>query len=319
MSDPVKPAQVTRPASSEYESRENWRCPVCGSSDGQPKWPVNSKATEGGVDPRAFRPSSDKFGSAVGEVVRCRSCGHGFVSNRPPSHAVSHAYSEAIDPVSLREEAGQVATADRALVEIERWLRPGRLLDIGCWTGSLLVAAKTRGWEPEGIEPSTWAASRASERGVEVHHSELGSVEFPAGRFRLVTLCDVLEHLTDPGEALNQVAEWVEPGGGVYITVPDAGSALARLLGRRWWSVLPMHLQYFTRESLARLLTDSGLTVRSVHSHAKVFTARYYAERLAGYNHLLESAAVTVTRRLHLAERLVAPDFHDRVAAVAIK
>ena len=38
--------------------------------------------------------------------------------------------------------------------------------------------------------------------------------------------------------------------------LPDAGSALARRMGARWWSVIPTHVQYFTRASLAQLRAE---------------------------------------------------------------
>src|SRR5262249_19506977 len=125
------------------------------------------------------------------------------------------------------------------------------------------------------------------------------------------------EHLAEPGAALDRVTDLLEPGGVLYVTVPDAGSILARMLGRRWWSVLPMHVQYFTRNSLRRLLRERGFETLWVTSHAKVFTARYYAERLAGYAPGLGRAAVAVASRAGFAERLLAPNFHDRIAALA--
>ncbi|MGH2726667.1 MAG: hypothetical protein ACRDKS_06795, partial [Actinomycetota bacterium] len=103
-------------------------CPVCDGSDLVERFALPSKGTEGGVNADAFRPSSERFGTSVGSVMRCRACGHGFVGEMPPSGSVSAAYQDAEDAVSLREEAGQVETARRALVEIEHVVAPGRVL-----------------------------------------------------------------------------------------------------------------------------------------------------------------------------------------------
>jgi SAM-dependent methyltransferase len=294
-----------------------WRCPVC--RGGQPSllYDVPSTGTEGGVAAAAFRPSSDRFGTTVNRIVRCQACGHGSLAESPPPVDVEHAYADAVDAVSLREERGQIETARRALVHLERWVNPGRLCDLGCWTGSLLVAARDRGWQVVGIEPSSWAADHARQRGLDVRTTTLLDHGLEEHAFDAVTLCDVLEHLDDPAAALAVVRELLRPGGVVYLTLPDAGSPLARALGRRWWSILPMHLQYFTRGSIVRLLNDAGFSVLSVDSHAKVFSARYYAERLLGYSQLLGDATVKLTEWLGAAEKLVAPDLHDRMAVVA--
>ena len=307
------------PAAGSTVDLDSWVCPVCGGSAGRPRWRVDGAGSEGGVEASAFRPSSDRFGSTAATVVTCGGCGHGSLASVPNSAAVAEAYGDAADPISLREETGQVATATRALTGIERVLSPGSLLDIGCWTGSFLVAARQRGWQTAGVEPSRWAALRAAERGLDVQRTEFSEADLQEHSYRLVVMCDVLEHLADPGAAIERAGRAIEAGGGLYVTVPDAGSMLARAMGRRWWSVLPMHLQYFTRSSLSRLLTERGFAVRSISTHAKVFTMRYYAERIGGYSPGLEGLASRALQLTGTTERLVAPDFHDRVAMLAIR
>jgi hypothetical protein len=136
---------------------------------------------------------------------------------------------------------------------------------------------------------------------------------------RCVVMCDVIQHLLDVSEAIEKIAAMLEPGGALYLTTPDAGGRLARMMGSRWWSILPMHVQYFTRASMTRLLERHDLRVVDVASHPKVFTATYYAQRLGGYSPALARASVGVARGARLADRLVAPDFHDRMQVVALK
>jgi SAM-dependent methyltransferase len=297
----------------------DWRCPACGSARGHTRFDVPATGSEGGVAPDAFRPSADRYGTALGAVVQCDACGHGSLADVPDTGEMHRAYEDAADPVSLREEPGQMETARRALAEIETFLAPGTVYDIGCWTGSFLAAAEQRGWRGVGVEPSLWASDRARARGLDVRTASLDDHDLPAGEARLVVLCDVLEHLVDPAAALGAASELLEPGGALYITVPDAGSALARVMGRRWWSVLPMHVQYFTRQSLSRLLDGGGFRVRAVRTHAKAFSVRYYLERIGGYSPAVSRALVAGAVKVNRADRLVAPDFRDRVAVIATK
>ena len=259
------------------------------------------------------------FGQTAAAVMFCRSCHHGSLAEAPDARAMSGAYAEAADPVSLREEAGQVETARRSFARIEEILEPGLVCDVGCWTGSLLLAARERSWQTMGVEPSVWASREARRRNLQVTTAELFEARIEAGSCRLITLCDVLEHVSDPGPVLDRLLTALEPGGGIYLTVPDAGSRLARIMGRRWWSVLPMHVQYFTRSSMRRLLEEHGLQVRFVDSHAKAFSARYYGERLAGYSTVVGRAAVAAVEAVGWQDRLVAPDFRDRMAVLATR
>ena len=309
---------ITSSGASSRPSPGGWRCPVCGGTSNTSRYEVPADATEGGVSADAFRPSSERFGLTSGGVVACSDCGHGTLDEYPAASAVADAYTDAADPVSLREEAGQVATGHRAFARLEKVVPPGRFGDIGCWTGSLLVAGRERGWDVAGVEPSAWASTRARDRGLDVRTAGLEDHGWEPGSFRAIAMCDVLEHLEDPERAVDEVHDLLEPGGAFYLTVPDAGSLLARAMGRRWWSVLPMHLQYFTRASMGRMLNAHGFRVVSARTHTKVFTARYYAERLGGYKPAVAAAAVGVLEKVGVAERLIAPNFGDRLEVIAV-
>ena len=271
----------------------------------------------GAVEAQSFRPSSDEFGTTVGTVIRCRRCGHGSVVRGVDTTALREAYGDAEDTVSLREEQGQVETARRALVRIEAHGRVGTLLDVGCWTGSFLVAARERGWSGRGVEPSGWAAARARARGLDVVDGHFEDLRIEPASLDLAAACDVVEHLADPAGALRAMAAALRDGGLLYLTVPDAGSLVARALGRRWWSVMPMHIQYFTRASMEAMLAGAGFTVVETATHPKAFTARYYAERLAAFSPPLGRAGMRVAEGLRVADRVVAPDLRDRLAVIA--
>jgi SAM-dependent methyltransferase len=219
----------------------------------------------------------------------------------------------------VEEEAGQRETARRALERIERYL-PGRgaLLDLGCWVGFLLAEGRDRGWETLGVEPSTFASAYARDRlGLEVHTAELFSAELPLAAFDAVALGDVIEHLPQPGEALERIASLLRPGGVLWMALPDAGSRVARALGARWWSVIPTHTQYFTRDSLRTLLERRGYEVLEITTAPKVFTVRYYLDRLGGYSAPVARGLVGGAAAAGIADRMWAPDFRDRMAVIA--
>jgi SAM-dependent methyltransferase len=297
----------------------SWHCPVCHSTRSAVWWKVNSTATENGVDPHAFRPSADRYGETVGTVLRCLDCGHGSLAQTPTDAALAAAYGDAADPISISEEPGQVETGRRSMARLESVVAPGRFVDLGCWTGSLVAAAAERGWDAVGIEPSTWAVARGKERGLDVRLGDLRSTGLTPGEARGVAMCDVIEHVLDVTEAITVAAGLLDAGGALYLTTPDAGGRLARAMGARWWSILPMHVQYFTRASMTTLLQRCGLRVVAIDSHPKVFTATYYAERLGGYSPALARVSVGAVRRLGMADRLVAPDLHDRMEVLAVK
>jgi hypothetical protein len=100
--------------------------------------------------------------------------------------------------------------------------------------------------------------------------------------------------------------------------MPDAGSRVARVLGRRWWSVLPTHVQYFTRTSVRRLLGRCGYDVLTITTAPKAFTVRYYVARLEGYSPTVAGLLVRAAAAVGVSGRLWAPDLRDRMLVLAV-
>jgi SAM-dependent methyltransferase len=236
----------------------------------------------------------------------------------PAESTLAAAYAEAESADYIEEERGQRTTARESLARIECYRAPGRLLDLGCWVGFLLDEARNRGWDTMGLEPSEFASSFARERfGLDVRTTDLFSAELDRRCFDAVVLGDVIEHLRDPGGALDHIAGLSRPDAVLYLALPDAGSRVARAMGRRWWSVLPTHVQYFTRRSLATLLARHGWRVLELGTAPKAFTVRYYLGRLGGYWPPLARGMTAGAEAIGVADRIWAPDFRDRMYAVA--
>lgn len=288
-------------------------CAACGVGGLQPHLRVAGEAGESGLI-----PTTDRFGTALADIVRCPACGHMQLERFPTDAELGDAYADAASEDYVEEEAGQRATARLALEAIERHVARGRLLDLGCWVGFLLAEAGERGWEGVGVEPSTFASAFAREQlGLDVRTDDLFAAELPEGSFDAVVLGDVIEHLPRPGEALDRIAELLAPDGVLWLALPDAGSPLARTMGARWWSVLPTHVQYFTRQSIRTLLVRHDYTVLELRTAPKALTVRYYLERIGGYSPPLARALVRGAERAGLADRIWAPDFRDRMMVVA--
>lgn len=289
-------------------------CAACGGTDLQPHLQVAGETGDDGLI-----PTTDRFGTALADIVRCRTCGHMQLDRFPAEEDLSEAYGEAESDAYVEEAAGQRATAAAVLERIEqaRRGRRGALLDLGCWVGFLLAEARRRGWDAHGVEPSEFASSYARERlGLEVATAGIFDTP-PAGQFDAVVLGDVIEHLPRAGEALDRIATTLAPDGVLAMALPDAGSRLARAMGARWWSVIPTHVHYFTRNSILRLLARHGYEVVSIETQPKTFTVGYYLGRLGGYKPAIGEMLVGASAALGVRDRLWTPDFRDRMLVVA--
>jgi SAM-dependent methyltransferase len=273
----------------------------------------------GEMGPEGLAPTTDRFGVALSDIARCARCGHMQLDPMPAESVLTEAYAAAVSEDYLGEEAGQRETARRALDRIEAAaVHPGRLADLGCWVGFLLAEARDRGWRTTGVEPSEFGSVYARERlGLDVWTGDLFSTSLSPAAFDAVTMGDVIEHLVSPSAALARIADLLVPGGVLWMALPDAGSRVARAMGHRWWSVLPTHVQYFTRHSMAALLARSGFQLLEMTTAPKAFSVRYYLQRIGGYSPVAACAASRAAGFIGIADRIWAPDFRDRMAVVA--
>jgi SAM-dependent methyltransferase len=288
------------------------RCAACGGGRLKQHFQVAGAAGAEGLI-----PTTDRFGTALSDIVRCLDCGHMQLEQLPSEAELSEAYAGAESTDYLEEEPGQRHTAGVLLDQIEPYVASGRMLDLGCWAGFLLDEARLRGWQTLGIEPSLFASNFARERfGLDVRTTDLFEAELEPRSYDAVVMGDVIEHLPDPGRALDHIASLVAPRAVLHLTLPDAGSLVARSLRSRWWSVIPTHVQYFTRRSLRTLLGRHGWEVVELTTAPKAFTVDYYLGRLGGYSPPVSRALRGIARRTGFDGRMWAPDFHDRMAAV---
>jgi len=213
-------------------------------------------------------------------VVACEACGFRHVLPLPSEEELvavyRHEYYATEKPLYLERAAEDAAWWERLhagrLARAEALLRSDgrRRLDVGSGPGQLLTAARDRGWEVLGIEPSRQAAAHARGLGVDVHEAFLDDALAEElrggadGAFDCVHAAEVLEHLPDPAGMVRRMRRLLRPGGVLVLSVPNDfnpfQAALVEARGfRPWWVAPPHHLNYFDFDSLERLVAREGL------------------------------------------------------------
>ena len=142
------------------------------------------------------------------------------------------------------------------------------VLDIGCGWGLTLKYLQARGASCAGFDPAPEAVDYVRSCGIECATGGMDRMDVFGDRsFDVVRLMNVLEHLADPVQVLQQIrGRLLAPGGVLVIEVPNEFNAFQlaaqQLYGLdQWWVAPPAHLNYFSPATLRRLVEGSAMRV----------------------------------------------------------
>jgi len=239
-------------------------CPICGSDE---TWLYRNDV----VDLEYFVDPPRPF-----VLEKCAHCSSEFLSPRPTEAELPpfypedyHAYNEnhgALARLLVQARARSRARLYGKLIQH----RPGRLFDVG--TGDCRHFDELRHYldlECAGIEIQPEVAAKGRARGYDVLEGTLETADLTGhvGRYDVVSMNHVLEHVVAPRTMLERSFDLLRPGGYVIGQLPTVTSWENKIFGRTWGGYhYPRHLQIPSRSGLTGLLEEIGLrdvTIRS--------------------------------------------------------
>ncbi|WP_315809181.1 class I SAM-dependent methyltransferase [Pseudomonas sp. C9-3] len=224
-------------------------CPLCGSPE--------------------RRPLYDGPGDGPYAVCACVACGMAFLSPRATEREMLLLYQR--DRYFAGGEDEGYSNYSNQEVPLRRTFRRllecmdkggrtgGRLLEIGCGYGYFLDEAKPYFARRVGTDYSSEAVAnsrRFADFVIQGGADDVGDEE----KFDCIVAIHVVEHVYDPRKFVQSLLEKLNSGGSLILAAPDFGSYWRKLMGNRWPSFkFPEHVQYFSSETLSRLMGECGL------------------------------------------------------------
>ncbi|RLG55237.1 MAG: hypothetical protein DRN95_08020 [Candidatus Hydrothermarchaeota archaeon] len=231
-------------------------------------------------------------------IVRCRHCGLVYTNPRLVDHNAAYLYASSEDANEIESHAqAKRPVLERALNEILHWQkrlgtsRLGTLLDIGCGHGHFLNWARMQGFLVQGVEPAEVPACYAEEIfQVPVMQNEVSRIDLEPESFDVITMWDVIEHVSDPYGVLQQCSQWLKPGGIMAFRFPS--STWQKIKGVVFASTnrptfgATIHLYFFnghTFTEMARRVGLDVLSIRTTGAEANTNNAILDSVKKAGY------------------------------------
>ncbi len=217
--------------------------------------------------------------SISGTILECRACQGRFVQERlgevrlderpEISAAVTQEYLE-----SYADAAGTELAIATNVIDfiIDAVGPPERVLEVGCGNAQIAGALRKRapGASYTGIEISEGLFRNLDPaRQAQIIHAptlEEALSRLDDAAYDVVIMHHVLEHLPTPAADLRAIKGKIRPGGYIFIEVPNEQWKrqlihLRRLLKGRRDDWFPGHINFFTRQTLARFVQSQGFGI----------------------------------------------------------
>ncbi len=166
-----------------------------------------------------------------------------------------------------------------------RWVpRNVRVLDIGCGFGESLGYHRSRGCDAHGVEADRNIVRVAERHELNVSVGLFNPSNYDRSSFDVVTMDQVLEHLSDPLAVLRGINSILKPGGFLIISTPNVSGWGAYVFGRRWvhWHA-PYHQQFFTSRSMSQAAKAAGFVLISRTTVTSSSWINYQWQHLVGF------------------------------------
>jgi 2-polyprenyl-3-methyl-5-hydroxy-6-metoxy-1,4-benzoquinol methylase len=225
-------------------------CPIC-----------NSTQLHDYIVTRDFTMTKKKF-----SLKKCEGCNLLITTPRPQPDELGQYYLST-EYISHSKKANSVFdkiyliarkfTLKSKTKLLDSYAGKKSVLDYGCGTGAMLAYLKKKGWKIAGVEPSNEARAIALE---ELSSTEIKpSLEETNGKFQVLSLWHVLEHIPNIREVLHNFKRVLEKDGIVIIAVPNPNAWESNVYKEFWAAYdTPRHLWHFNQKSIQLLAETAG-------------------------------------------------------------
>ena len=213
-----------------------------------------------------------KRDSEVYSIYLCEECNVGITSPAPTAEELSELYSAA----NYRSICGKRFNPFIEYLiynfrlqrkrRIKKYIKKGRILDIGCGRGLFLDIMRRDGWNVTGVEFNKETASYATEiYRIHVITGDLLNWNLPDESLDVVTIYHVLEHVPKPLEIISACKKILRKGGLCVIAIPNIASLQASIGKKNWFHLdIPYHLYHFSEEGLCKLLKKNDFRILKI-------------------------------------------------------
>ncbi|BAQ61189.1 SAM-dependent methyltransferase BT3209 [Geminocystis sp. NIES-3708] len=262
----------------KFEYIELKNCPLCGSPEKRLLFKAND----------LLMGQPGEFG-----VEQCIECDFRFTNPRPPAENIFDYYTKDYhcyrdDRIStnkiIESSASEKIVSNDSLKYSfyggfwgsRGWVIPNlskgaTVLELGCGSGSFVRECVSRGWNTIGTDLNQDLQSTIVNMGAKFIETNLPLINLSDNHLDAVFAWQVLEHLYQPIETLEEIKRVLKPNGIFAFSVPNSDCWQFNLFKNKWAGLqVPTHVSHFSQKSIHQVVEKSGLKIIGIYAQNTV-------------------------------------------------
>jgi predicted SAM-dependent methyltransferase len=210
-------------------------------------------------------------------LVRCKDCKFVFSVKKPTEAELFEEYAKY--PRSNLISAITLKRYETLLQYFKAFNKTQNIIDIGAGDGHFIEYAKKKGWNAYATEFDDVSVGLCNGKGVITHKGKLDIKNYEPEMFDIIFSSEVIEHINNPQEEIENFNKILRKGGLVYITTPNLNSVSHKYLGSKWNIFhYPEHLSYYSPKTIKKLFEKNGFKTMKL-STTGISPGRFYASK----------------------------------------
>jgi len=193
-------------------------------------------------------------------------------------------YSEVADDLYIDQIPFKERYFQNTLKKISHHLDKSRtILEIGSYYGVFGSLIKPLVKKYEGLELSSHAAKYASKNySLNIKNQTINEYLLDNEKLDIVIMSHVIEHLDDPFDVVKKIENKMTDESLLIFSTYNMDSLIAKILGKHYHWIMPMHKFYFTKNTLNKLMQENGLQIFDIKTDTHTISLKYFLIKIKG-------------------------------------
>jgi 2-polyprenyl-3-methyl-5-hydroxy-6-metoxy-1,4-benzoquinol methylase len=155
------------------------------------------------------------------------------------------------------------------------------VLEIGSYYGVFGNIIKPNVKNYSGLELSKHGSNYSKKNyNLEIFNETIEEHSKRQFKYDIIVMADVIEHFSNPFKMLEIIEKILKPDGLLIFTTYNIDSLYAKITGKNYHWILPMHLFYFSNKTLKNICLENNLKIYKIKNDSRVVSFYYLLNKL---------------------------------------